>query len=362
MTPDKIHVAIIRYNLADDYNRHTGAAMASVMENCSVPIVFHILHEEKISFQDRESAEHNIKKYHELVEKYSCEVIFHNVVLPEWINEKNIPSIKICGTSAGTYRFFLPELLSEVNQVVSMGSDVIVKTDIKNILNIVPSEYSIAGVIEPEWSVSGKRRIKYYNKIGIKPERYINIDFVILNLKKIREQKTLPNDALSFLKSHGEISYLEQDVFNKLYQDDLYPLPSKYNIFSSFTEQVVDEVLSDEREKDVQGYILHFAGRTKPWNRYNSKYDLEYWEYLAKTPWADGKSATQLMSSIVLTPELFINNLDDILWAMPLRKKLQYFWEMTIPLYIKLLSKCIQKTDIAKRKIISMIIQSMKTK
>ena len=60
---DVVHVAIIRYNLADSYNRHTAAAMVSMMENCSRPIVFHIVHEDRISFKDKKSAEQNIIKY-----------------------------------------------------------------------------------------------------------------------------------------------------------------------------------------------------------------------------------------------------------------------------------------------------------
>lgn len=78
-----VHVAIIRSDLSDDYNRHAGATMMSVIENCSVPVIFHIIHEEKNSDRNPEMRDFNIKKYEELVKRGGGKVYFHNVDLPE---------------------------------------------------------------------------------------------------------------------------------------------------------------------------------------------------------------------------------------------------------------------------------------
>ena len=82
----------------------------SVIENCSVPVIFHIIHEEKNSDRNPEMRDFNIKKYEELVKRGGGKVYFHNVDLPEWINEKEIPAIR-GRLPVGFYRFYLPELL-----------------------------------------------------------------------------------------------------------------------------------------------------------------------------------------------------------------------------------------------------------
>ena len=90
---EKVHVALIRNNLSDDYNRHTAATMMSVLDNCSSPVVFHILHEEKNSYINKSDADENIDKFRKMVTKYDSEIHIHNVTLPEWINSDNISGI-----------------------------------------------------------------------------------------------------------------------------------------------------------------------------------------------------------------------------------------------------------------------------
>lgn len=334
MTPDKIHVAIIRYNLADDYNRHTGATMASVMENCSVPVVFHILHEEKVSFQNRKAAEENIKKYHELVGRYSCDVEFHNVVLPEWITDENIPGMKkFGGIGTGFYRFYYSYFLPN-EKIVSLGSDVIVETDLKDFVEYLPNEYSIAGV--RDIGMFNKKQIhQYYRDTDMDFNKYVNADVLIMNMKKINENKILPKKALDHLKKYPTVPYLEQDIFNGLFSKDMFLLDQRWNLYASNPE-VVDKEFMRLNGDLKDGYIFHYAGAAKPWDKYVSKYDMRYHYYSSLTPWGDSGKAFDLIPQLTTVDE-FISNIDYYIWQYQIMDKIKYLWKLTIPTYIKLI-------------------------
>ena len=345
MTPDKIHVAIIRYNLADDYNRHTGAAMASVMENCSVPIVFHILHEEKAFSieRERERERENIMYYRELVGKYSCEVEFHNVVLPEWINEENIPSLKKYGTPTGFYRLYMADLLPEtVQRVISIGSDIIVHTDLANLYKLDLENNSIAGVHDQAIEMIAKTDTNYSaycDSVQMPLNTYVNADMLIFNLDKIRSEKSLPNKGIEYLKKHPNTPFLEQDIFNQIFKSDILQLDPQYNLFAGKGSEWIEQILAEQKCNKLE-YILHWPGEMKPWNYVGSKYEMMYWYYLSKTPWANSADKfNELIAGKIVTPDEILKYPDEYICRKNLKNKIITLWNLTIPLYIRILRR-----------------------
>jgi len=338
---DKIDVVIVRWDLADDYNRHTATTMASVIENCSKPVVFHILHEEKNSFVNREKAEENIKKYHELIKNKEAEVLFHNVILPEWVNGENIHILKEGALPIGLYRLFLTEILPNVDRVVSLGSDMIVKTDLANFISLLPDSYCLAGcndvgmdffIKHPNNNLS-----KYYMSMGVDINSYVNADVLIFNLKKIREKYSLPCAAKNYFYKHPEAALLEQDALNVIFKNDIFILDSRYNLAAGYgrTEKGVEHVNKlNSTENDI-GYIIHYVGYGKPWNEYLSELDLEYWHYLAKTPWANDGEIVDFMWHVLRTTYEQMLNPEKLLNKYPIKRKIQILWSMSFPLYWK---------------------------
>ena len=350
---EKIHVALIRTNLSDDYNRHTATTMMSVLDNCSLPVVFHILHEEKNSFLNKPEADNNIDKFHKMVVKHNSEVIFHNVVIPEWINYNNIPSMKRF-TTAIFYRFYLPEVLPpEIKKVICLGSDVIVKTDLAKMLKTIPDNFSLAGArladeyIDTWKSLSLKQKnYKRYRQIldkeGIDISDYVNADFLIFNLDKIREEKTLPGPALEYLEKHPDISGLDQDILNILYKGDIYYLDSRYNIVVGGYNHWREKLSVRTNPNEETDYILHYCNRPKPWVVYNDDIDFEYWHYLYHTPWCDDKRLfKKYLSDALVSPNDVIENIDKWIWELPLHKKIKTIYEFTFPLWFKIIKRYI---------------------
>lgn len=326
---DKIDVVIVRWDLSDDYNRHTAATMVSVLENCSKPVVFHILHEEKNSFVNREKAEENIMKYYELIQDTEAEILFHNVILPEWVNAQNIHILKKGALPIGLYRLFLTELLPNVDRVVSLGSDMIVKTDLANFITLLPNSYSLAGsydvgmdffIKHPNNNLS-----KYYRSMGVDLKSYVNADVLIFNLKKIREHYSLPDAAKNYFHKHPEVALLEQDALNVVFKNDIFILDSRYNIAAGYgrTEKGVDHVNKLNSTENNIGYIIHYVGSGKPWNEYLSELDLEYWHYLAKTPWANDGKIVDFMWHVLRTTDEQIYNPEKLLYKYPIKRKIQ---------------------------------------
>lgn len=346
----EVHVAIIRSDLSDEYNRHTGATMMSVMDNCSVPVVFHLIHEKKNSDENPEKRDFNIKRFEDLVEMGGGKIYFHNVTLPEWINENKIPAIR--GWSpTGFYRFYLPELLPGINKVISLGSDVIVKTDLKKLYEMDLDNYSIAGILDkgiPEYLEHTPGSREYYDAISVPTSSYINADVLIFNLDKIRKEKTLPQKALEFLDKHNDVPHLDQDVFNAIFRDDMHILPERYNIMPIISSncEIIERVYSQVKKTGKADYILHFAGPQKPWEGYHSKYEYEYWNYLYRTPWGEEdvaydyfEAAIKGPKSTLQEPKDVIMNIDEYIWRYPLLDKIKMMWRFTIPLYIKIMKR-----------------------
>lgn len=349
---DKVHAAVVRYDLSDDYNRHTGAMMASVMENCSKPVVFHILHEEKISFKNRELSNENIDRYNELVDKYGCELYIHNVDLPDWINEDNIPRLKGSFIPTGLYRFYLPTLLPDLKYVVSLGSDVIVKTDLAKLIDTIPDDVSLIGArttlkyinnFRNRPSMHEKKLIRHFDSININIENYVNADVLIFNLDKIRLNKTLPDYALNYLQNHKNVEELEQEIFNIIFKDDIFYIDPKYNItvgsIECYDESIIFENGKYKLPKDC---ILHYCNRPKPWDCYLNNIDFEYWHYLSLTPWGhDNEMLKNYLSNALNSPYETINNIDKWIWTYQLKDKIKELYKLTFPLYIKILKRYI---------------------
>lgn len=331
---DCVDVVYSRVDLADTYNRHMAASMMSVMKHCSKKVNFHILHDERISFKNKVNCDINIQLLKDMVFDYGCNVYFHHVELPDWVytldTKRWHPVVY--------YKFFLPDFIQHSSCVVLLGTDVIVKTDLSQLVLSMPSEYSYAGVLWKNVAGLVSRGWVHRNKLRLKS---YGCDFgsavigcvMIFNLEKIREKQTLPNMALNCLKEHFDLGLVDEEVFNIIFHNDIYYLPPRYNVFLP-SRTMVRSVFREDITNDC---ILHYAGPIKPWQSYSSKLDLEYWRYLLLSPY--GRDYVESMLQIIKTPEDVIEDIDDFVWKLDLSEKIKQLWVLTLPLYWKLFKK-----------------------
>ena len=281
-----IHISLSPWDLSDDYNRHTGTTIASVLENCSRKVVVHLLYEEKFSKQNPEGTEDNIQKYQQLASEYGAEVVFHSVTLPVWVNDSDRKNLQHF-TPGTLLRLYLPTLLSEdISKIIYLDCDIVVKTDLAKIWDIPLDNYSLAACID----AANKSNVRFYSDVhkpfDIDWRKYFNAGFLVMNLAKIRERKALPDTVMDIICQHPELPYLDQDVLNIVFQDDTYFLSQQYNLSVGMrmTDYRLMKMLGI-KDGEYENCILHFNGRKKPWKVYSGVVDEEYWKYFKKTPW-----------------------------------------------------------------------------
>lgn len=345
---DVVHVAIVRDNLFDeDYNRHTAATMASVMENCSKTVYFHLVYGFPNSRNKNELLQ-IIGKFDETVYRGGGDIEYHFMELnPKILSCPSIQkSLKFWGTPVGLFRLYLPEILTDIDFCYSLGSDVIVKTDLAKLLENVPKNYSIYGISDYTATLSLGNARDHIREIGIEnPEHWLCADVLLFNLKKIRDKKTLPKKGIRILYDTKSDIYFEQDILSMLYDDDMCILPAHYNI--QFQDKDYVQQILERRPKN-SGYILHYGGGVKPWVKCDSIHHLEYYKYLSHTPYGDNDKVFQLMKHVITTDEDFMECLPDYIWKQKLTKKIKIMMKIYILIPFTLVKRYLSQHVVCK--------------
>ena len=293
-----IHIALSIWDLTDTYNRHAGVAMVSILENTKNPVHFHLLYDRERSNHDMECARENYFHYKSLEEKYDTKITFHHTDIPDWINE--IPFIQIY-TASSVLRFFILDLFPDLDKVLYLDTDIVVRLDIAEIWGQNIGNFDLA-------ARSGKlpfARRRNYQRRNINYDNYFNSGVILFNLKEIRSKKITSSDLFSCLKVNQDLGWPDQDVLNMVFKS-VFILPEKYNLLANKSNLTV-----------MDGAVFHFAGRVKPWNTYLGGVDKYYWEYLLVSPWGEKKE--EVMQYLLEAPHI-----DNSLKRIP-----QYFKQLT---------------------------------
>lgn len=261
---EKVQIAISVYDPTGTYAKHAGATIVSVFANTSSSVCIHILHDNTLTKE-------NIEKLEKIARDYQQEIEFHIVDLPARILSYDCRHL----TQGTLFRLLVPDILSE-EKIIYLDCDIIVDLDINILWEISVEGYPLAAARDGLLLCCGDERSKRIVKNNdMQLEKYFNAGVLILNLRYIRENHSLAQEAFQFLETH-ENEWADQDALNSLFQENYVRLDKKFNAFP---------ILTDEYEK---GKIWHWAG-TKPWVGFTSMIDIIYWEYLSLTPWGSSE-------------------------------------------------------------------------
>ena len=261
----------------DNYTQHLAVAMASCLNNCDSDetVRFYILANGVADEQKRrlETVANTIG--------HGGEVVFIDIA------DKQIAGfIKQTHVSQSTYsRYYIPSLIPQnIDKIIYMDTDVVVKADISKLYNIDLGDYYLGAT---------KDLLNYHEKLSV-PKQYdlLNAGVLLINLKKWRE-----NDLQEkLLKSSLENQFDDQEVLNALLYGKWLQLDPRWNlqtglyrIYYQYTYRK-GKFFLDLAELKKDPYIIHYAGGSKVWS-YGYKYIFadEYYKYLKMTPWKDYK-------------------------------------------------------------------------
>lgn len=185
-------------------------------------------------------------------------------------------------TIAASYRLLLPDLLPHHDKVLYLDCDMIILNDVAKLFLETPlGENYMAGVVE----ATLPEQESHLNSIDCKPGEYINSGFLLMNLRKLREDDMVKK----FLKAseNEALEFPDQDVINMLCKGKLLALDPFWNSIRTFIlPQFKNTFLKYYTESDwsrVQNHgNIHYTG-PKPWNAFTVKFEL-WWLYYTKIP------------------------------------------------------------------------------
>ena len=190
----------------------------------------------------------DIPEIKKVIEKYPVElkIINFNNIFDKLVEKGNKNRDTIFSNFCFA-RLALPSIVEE-DKVLYIDTDAIVLKDISRIWRLDMTDYYIAGCKD-----HGIIRDGTYEKLGF-TGKYVNSGFIIMNLKKIREDKL--QEKWFKVINEKVLKYPDQDALNLVCQHNTIYIPSMYNYIRTVTIEL--------QFKDLMK-VIHYAGFKEQW-------------------------------------------------------------------------------------------------
>ncbi len=272
-----------------NYLRYACVTIASVAYCTKSEIDFYILHSE-ISIELQSIVKIWVEN------KFSnCKLNFLDI--SDTLNKIDVKQIRHFNALVFG-RYFIPDLLPNIDKAIYLDSDTIVLDDITKLAQIDLCEYSIGGVYEYwqdnfDWGSKIKNDLKYLDLS--ENHKYFSSGVLVINCHKWRKQKTAKKLLEAYDKYREFTQYPDQDPLNKLFENNYKELNPIFNT----TEQTIiyyQKYMSNDEFAYLKNNIVvrHFAGDNKPWNQVYLYSDVnnkdcsdnfnDWWFFASMTP------------------------------------------------------------------------------
>ncbi|GBU23582.1 glycosyl transferase [Fibrobacteria bacterium R8-3-H12] len=198
-------------------------------------------------------------------------------------------------TYAAYFRIMLSSILPNLEKIIYIDTDTLVRQNLTELWNFDIGENYIAGVPSFSWQY---HRAKYKRANFLTTDFCINSGVMLMNLKEWRangiEQKCL--DKIGD-KKLGKIEKGDQVILNFVCYPKIGFLPCKWNMsydkiqnYNGYLRKY-DLFFSAGELNDAWNNpaIFHWTGPRKPWMYYNVPLAHEWFRYYIKTPFAHNR-------------------------------------------------------------------------
>lgn len=174
-------------------------------------------------------------------------------VLINFKNERNKyvsndnPNVDTVYTDFSFCKLILADYVKE-DKVIYLDTDAIVTKDITRLWELNIDDYYVAGCKD-----LGVINSAYFKELNM-DDKYINTGMMLLNLKKIREDKII--SKIFKILNERKLLYPDQDAFNLICTKKITYVPSIYNHAYCVTTQA-------GRIESIK--VWHFAGAKEQW-------------------------------------------------------------------------------------------------
>lgn len=238
------------------------------------------------------SKEHKIN-ISKIVNEYERKIIFLD--MPE--NLSSIGGLLRKDSIVYSYCYMSKILPVEVDKVLLIESDVLVRGNLEELYNLDISNYYLAAAddMQSKW---------YKKKLGIKKDSpYFNSGIMLLNLKKWREDNIVEKFDMVISENKHKFFYEVQDEMNYVFEDGVLIFSPKFNCTTSLLVFNYKNMLkyrkpstycskADFEEAINNPVIVHFTTnqiiQSRPWiQNCEHKFEKEYLSIMKTTIIAD---------------------------------------------------------------------------
>ncbi len=266
LVQDRKNITIC-FGCDNNYVQHMGATMSSILQSKNEDefIKFYVL-DGGISVPNKEKLSYFEKKY-------LCSITY---VKPNMEELKNCCTFKGDYISLATYyRLLIPEIIPNEDRILYLDCDIIVRKSLSDLYNRDFGNNMVLGVVDCSLKEHSAR-------LGV--SKYINAGVLLLNCKKMREEKSVQTIIDWIENNQDKIECHDQDVINAVFDGRIEYVEDIYN---AQVKKLHDTIFSGIKDPA----ILHFISPKKPWIHWkplNSTYwAREYFKALEDTPWDD---------------------------------------------------------------------------
>ncbi|MBD2452906.1 glycosyltransferase family 8 protein [Nostoc sp. FACHB-87] len=267
----------------DQYTQHCAVMLSSLFFNNEN----HLFHVYIITDDSNTTSFHKLKTFLEKSkQQYSIIEIHKDILLKAPITHH---------ISLATYfRLFIPEILpSNIDKVLFIDSDIVIRKSIETLWNIDIQNFSHAATIAAGMD-------DYPSHIFLSEESlYFNAGLMLINLKIWRELKILERGCELINQKPERLKWWDQDVLNILLHNSWLPIDLVWNAQPFIYEESLNNYKYQSRyekfkytEAKLDPAIVHFVGggSAKPWH-YACQHPFkdEYIRYLRTTPWKNSQ-------------------------------------------------------------------------
>ena len=269
-----IHVAYRLWGGDGFYAKMCGTSMLSMFENTKEKVTVHIMHNDRLTPDNR-------GKFCYIAGQYNQQVEFHNV---EEIAGATLRKFEAAHplegsnyTIASWYPLIVHEVFPNLDKLILLGADTIINLDIAELWAYDLGEYGFGAVPEILNALIQARIVKLIPDGYVRHEDYFNADVLLVKPKFFQENFEQILEACKFIYDK-QYRFLEQDALNYFSSGEYFHLPQKFNAMIGRPIRVC-----------VSNTICHYTGGSsgaKPSINTDSIYNKLYLEYFLKTPWA----------------------------------------------------------------------------
>lgn len=170
-------------------------------------------------------------------------------------------------SKASLLKYYIPNVLPELDKVLYLDTDILVLHDLTNIFNTDIEGKYLGAVKDPSWFFENTHVVE----LGLEKRGfYFNSGVMLMNLDKIRKDNFITK--LEEYTNNNYRTYMDQDAFNVLAGNDVALLPFEANTMNFFFEHIDLNTMGEFYERnwtdidDVfkNAIVIHFASSKKP--------------------------------------------------------------------------------------------------